>query len=456
MAVIPQKPQSFLLNKNDPGVRRIVFDMPLFERGGFSPIDLVSRIHAALTAGSSWNIGQVGPGINLTSSSSKKLAFTAPNYVNNLVRQTVIIIFKSPASYVDAETLYNKGQEGVAANGRYFMAGEYSSGLGAMVIVAAHSLQNGVWTFPTPSASAVHTAIISYDSSSNSNVPLVWVDGVPQTVSTVLGPNGSMIADTTDLTIGNKYSGNNSWSGDIYLTRVLNIVFDLAKARKFTQNPWQPYKNSFVIAKGFSNTTTTRTTTGKARIQELVNQTLTGLARITVSTLRTITGKARVQESVNQTTTGKSRITALVNATATGKARVQQLVNRTATGLARIQESVSQAITGKGRITASVNQTATGKARIQELVNQTLTGLARVTKSVLQTLAGKARITAATSRTLTGVAKIASMFTGTDQAITGKARIIKGPWWTPITTAFYSRENIDWYTRMQSNWYTKY
>ncbi|MBA2706145.1 MAG: exo-alpha-sialidase [Blastocatellia bacterium] len=113
-------------------------------------------------------------------------------------------------------------------------------------------------------------------------------------------------------------------------------------------------------------TTTTQTTTGKARITASTTQTITGKARITATASQTITGKARITTTVTQTQLGKARITAASTQTQTGKARVTASTTQTQTGKGRITASATRTQDGKARITATSTQTQTGRGRITQ------------------------------------------------------------------------------------------
>lgn len=244
----PQKPKSFILNKALGVNRGLVFDMPFFERGGLNSLDTVSGKKAVLTAGTLWNIGQFGAGISLGSSQARKCGFIAPNYVNNLVRQTVQIIFHTPASWVDNQKLFIKGSD--SGNNRYLQIGEAVGGFG-FVTVSARSITNGVWTNAFPTSGIVCNMIVTYDNSSNSNNPAVYYNGIAQSVSTFLAPNGTIVADSTDLTIGNNVSAadNLSFKDDIYLVREWNRILTAREIQQMTQDPGSNYNKSSVLGK---------------------------------------------------------------------------------------------------------------------------------------------------------------------------------------------------------------
>jgi hypothetical protein len=158
--------------------------------------------------------------------------------------------------------------------------------------------------------------------------------------------------------------------------------------------------------KGDIRNTTTKTQTALSRIQKTVSQTITGLSRIVVTTLKTITGQSRIIATTTQTQTGKGDVRKSTSQTQVGLGRIQITDSQTQTGLSRIQQRVLKTITGVGNIFASTTRTQIAVARLQKTVTQVTTGLSRIQKSVTQTITGLARILVTTTQTITGKARV--------------------------------------------------
>ena len=196
--------------------------------------------------------------------------------------------------------------------------------------------------------------------------------------------------------------------------------------------------------------TTTRTTTGKAAIQKTTTQTITGSARLQKTVSQTTTGLGRIQKSVTQTQTGKGAIKNTTTQTTTGKANISTgSVTQTTIGRARIQTTTSATQTGKGDIRKTVIQTTTGKGDIQKNTTQTIAGLGRIQKTVTQTQSAKGNIRVTTTQTQTGKASltnttiktqtgIANLVATTTKTQTGKARIT-----ARTTQTITGKANID-------------
>lgn len=70
------------------------------------------------------------------------------------------------------------------------------------------------WRVPAPSASAWHHFMVAYDSSSSGNLPVIYIDGVSQTVTTGTPAAGSITTNTDNFALGNRVSdGVAVWDG---------------------------------------------------------------------------------------------------------------------------------------------------------------------------------------------------------------------------------------------------
>jgi Concanavalin A-like lectin/glucanases superfamily len=92
-----------------------------------------------------------------------------------------------------------------------------SAALGAMRFVYHWSTQRGDWTVPRPSLNDWHHLLVTYDRALTSNVPVIYVDGVAQTLTTLTSPSGTASTSTTvPLTVGNRHpdmTSNRGWAG---------------------------------------------------------------------------------------------------------------------------------------------------------------------------------------------------------------------------------------------------
>lgn len=72
----------------------------------------------------------------------------------------------------------------------------------------AWSGDDGVWFMAAPTADEWHNIIVTYDYSSTSNAPVMYVDGVSQSVTTTTGPTGTVDTNTDAYVLGNRGNDN--------------------------------------------------------------------------------------------------------------------------------------------------------------------------------------------------------------------------------------------------------
>lgn len=76
------------------------------------------------------------------------------------------------------------------------------------------STGGGVWSITKPSADTWHNIVVTYDGSSSSNDPLIYVDGSSQTVTEETAPTGSIDnSDTSAYLLGNRDAFDRNWNG---------------------------------------------------------------------------------------------------------------------------------------------------------------------------------------------------------------------------------------------------
>ena len=95
-----------------------------------------------------------------------------------------------------------------------FEAGSLGGGSNLYVYERARSSSPGNWSCTAPSADAWHHVLVTYDSSSTTNDPAIYIDGVAQTVTENSTPAGTVVDNTSGYVIGNR--GNDSartWDG---------------------------------------------------------------------------------------------------------------------------------------------------------------------------------------------------------------------------------------------------
>jgi len=79
------------------------------------------------------------------------------------------------------------------------------------------STTTGQWIFTTapPVDTLWHSWIITYDSSSVSNAPVMYYDGISKSVTISVAPVGTASNNIGNIRIGNKDTNNDVWDGDL-------------------------------------------------------------------------------------------------------------------------------------------------------------------------------------------------------------------------------------------------
>ena len=72
---------------------------------------------------------------------------------------------------------------------------------------------SGEWTIPRPTGGAWEHLLLTYDDSDVANDPVIYVNGISQTVSTVTTPIGTSSTTSNVVIIGNRSEGDRSMDG---------------------------------------------------------------------------------------------------------------------------------------------------------------------------------------------------------------------------------------------------
>lgn len=134
---------------------------------------------------------------------------------------------------------------------------------------------------------------------------------------------GAIAIEGNDTITGDSDTSNGTWSTQY--TQVANTGTVLTSVRIATQykavtsTSSQTYNVSYTTARDYAinwvefgteplTVTTTKTTTGNARLQKTVSATRTGKSRITISETKTRAGRARLQKTLSNALTGTSKV----------------------------------------------------------------------------------------------------------------------------------------------------
>lgn len=84
------------------------------------------------------------------------------------------------------------------------------------------------WSAPSPGSGWHHLAI-TYDSSSTSNAPLIYIDGVSQTVTLQTAASGTLVNNSDPYTLGNNGAGTGNWDGMLSEFAIWNRILSAAE-----------------------------------------------------------------------------------------------------------------------------------------------------------------------------------------------------------------------------------
>lgn len=92
------------------------------------------------------------------------------------------------------------------------------------------SSSGGAWSVSKPSTGSWQNYVVTFDGSSTSNDPIIYKDGVSQSVTERVGPSGTLRSSRTDLTIGSEVSSGQYWDGGIAEIAKWNRVLTAGEA----------------------------------------------------------------------------------------------------------------------------------------------------------------------------------------------------------------------------------
>lgn len=111
------------------------------------------------------------------------------------------------------------------------------------------STGNGVWQIAQPSLNAWHHILVTYDGGATTNDPIIYIDGVSQTVTqSGADPSGTIVTDANPVLIGNNSNNNRVFAGNICEVAIWNRILTAAEASAIGAKGFSPafFPNSLV------------------------------------------------------------------------------------------------------------------------------------------------------------------------------------------------------------------
>ena len=72
---------------------------------------------------------------------------------------------------------------------------------------------SGLWVWAYPGPGMWHQTVITLDSSSASNIPAVYSDGISQSITTFSTPSGNLVDVSSGYQLGNRTQNDRAWNG---------------------------------------------------------------------------------------------------------------------------------------------------------------------------------------------------------------------------------------------------
>jgi len=235
-----RKPQTPIINWGNPLTKGLVLDTSLSEGGGMITTEDALSAPSTFVGTPTWIKNQGGVGVQFDNASTDRITFVTKASQNNLEKVSVQTIAIQKSGMSNGGRLFHKGVTGIKSN-RFYQHGEIDAG--HMYFATDWTGEQGAWRFSAgaPSAGVIHNIVSTYNGSSATNDPVLYLNGVSMGVTEVVGPSGTRGTDSAILYVGGGNSASASWSGTIYLTRMWNRILSPTEVWALYQNPYQIY-----------------------------------------------------------------------------------------------------------------------------------------------------------------------------------------------------------------------
>jgi len=234
------KPSFPQLNRSHPLAQGISFDAVLFEGGGNRVTDLVRQRIGTITS-AAWIGSVLGRALSFAGGASGDM-----------------VDFGSFTPSTQRSLSFWFYLNSIDATSRRFLDTDNGSIANELINIDSANLLRyshltsgvvGSWQVPNPSVGALHNLFITFDASSVSNDPLIYLDAVPQTVTETSTPTGTFNS-TAGYILGNRTSGgsNRALDGYIGMHTRWSRIFSQQEIQQYVADPFQIYKKKSLLA----------------------------------------------------------------------------------------------------------------------------------------------------------------------------------------------------------------
>ena len=247
---------AFALDTTDGLVGLWRFD----ETTGISSTDSRSSIQAVFSGLPIWGTGKIGGGVSFDGMTVRAVATSS--LLSNLSKMTISVWVKpnslGGSNGISNERILTKS----SLTAKRF--GFHINPEGGVGFLFGFSGSVGSWkTAPnTVSLNTWHHIVVTYDSSSLINVPIIYIDGVVQNVTEFIKPVGVPVTDNSILFIGDNPNADGSistkaYNGTLDQLRIYNRMLSSTEVQNIyqTENPSDGMVLHFKFNEGKGKTT---------------------------------------------------------------------------------------------------------------------------------------------------------------------------------------------------------
>lgn len=183
----------------------------------------------------------------LANSGLMNVDFGSPSWIFGIPQKTFVLTFNKTADANNGFILNLGGT--IATDNTWAMYTRVTGRIRFQYGWTTATSGVGLWDSPVISNNANHQLVITYDDSSASNDPIMYVDGVSGTVNDVNVPSGSVPSGTTGpLKVGSS-SSTNSIDATLYSVLIYNRIWSAQEsADSAASRLWIPTYKGLIFA----------------------------------------------------------------------------------------------------------------------------------------------------------------------------------------------------------------
>lgn len=236
----PIKPARPVIDWGHPSTRGLVFDVPLFEKGGLVAHDIAGGLVGTIAGAPTWEQTPYGPGLNFSATGSVVYFNGATsekfNNLQNLSYECLVNPTGSTLNYIYCKGITN-----------HVMLIETTGT--TLNIYFQYATSDGTWSCTIP-INTYHHILITKNYAVPTAAPCCYVDGVKMALTVGDTASGALEADDNSFYLGNNLesAGTRTFQGDVVYIRAWNRIVTAQEAADLSANPWCIYRKNGLLA----------------------------------------------------------------------------------------------------------------------------------------------------------------------------------------------------------------